>query len=101
MPHIYCTYILYVMENLLSNLLHLFVVFMMVVFVVGGILALTGTFDHWTERYRLKQRRRRLMRNNEKHNSVNTNVNHRKGKPVAEMKGQNMPNTLRMQRYAH
>ncbi|GGH17438.1 hypothetical protein GCM10007352_27580 [Mucilaginibacter phyllosphaerae] len=34
----------------------------MATFVVGAILALTGTFDHWTERYRLKQRRRRLIK---------------------------------------
>nr|WP_157536408.1 hypothetical protein [Mucilaginibacter sp. L294] len=50
------------MRHLLADLLHLFVIFMMVVFVIGGILAATGTFDHWTERYRLKKRRRRLLR---------------------------------------
>lgn len=89
------------MENLFSNLLHLFVVFMMVVFVVGGILALTGTFDHWTERYRLKQRRRRLIRNNEKKNSVNTNTSHRQGKPVPDMKNPKVQNTFKKQGYAH
>ena len=73
---------------------------MMVVFVVGGILALTGTFDHWTERYRLKQRRRRLIRNNERKGYVNTNTSHRQGKPVPDMsspKAQNFKN----QGYAH
>lgn len=50
------------MRHLLADLLHLFVIFMMVIFVIGGILAATGTFDHWTERYRLKKRRRRLIR---------------------------------------
>ncbi|RFZ91958.1 hypothetical protein D0C36_10950 [Mucilaginibacter conchicola] len=89
------------MENLFSNLLHLFVVFMMVVFVVGGILALTGTFDHWTERYRLKQRRRRLIRNNEKKNAVNTNTSHRQGKPVPDMRNSKTQNTFKSQGYAH
>jgi hypothetical protein len=54
------------MRHLLEDLLHLFVIFMMVVFVIGGILAVTGTFDHWTERYRLKKRRRRLLRDRTK-----------------------------------
>jgi hypothetical protein len=50
------------MKHILAEALHLFVIFMMVIFVVSGILAATGTFDHWTERYRLKRRRRRLLR---------------------------------------
>jgi hypothetical protein len=39
---------------------------MMVIFVIGGVLALTGSFDQWTERYRLKRRRRRLLRDKSK-----------------------------------
>jgi hypothetical protein len=54
------------MRHLLADLLHLFVIFMMVVFVIGGVLAVTGTFDHWTERYRLKKRRRRLLKDKAK-----------------------------------
>jgi uncharacterized iron-regulated membrane protein len=54
------------MRHLLADLLHLFVIFMMVVFVIGSVLAVTGTFDHWTERYRLKKRRRRLLKDRTK-----------------------------------
>lgn len=86
------------MENLFSNLLHLFVIFMMVVFVVGGILALTGTFDHWTERYRLQKRRRRLIRN--KSNQVNTNTFKRQGQPVPEPGKPRPQNTFKDQGYA-
>ena len=50
------------MRHFFSDALHLFIIFMIVVFIVGAILALTGSFDHWTERYRLKSRRRRLIR---------------------------------------
>ncbi|MEB0263402.1 MULTISPECIES: hypothetical protein [unclassified Mucilaginibacter] len=50
------------MRQFFSDSLHLFIIFMMVVFIIGAILALTGNFDHWTERYRLKRRRRRLIR---------------------------------------
>jgi len=52
------------MIHILESLLHIFVIFMMVVFVVGCILAVTGTFDHWTERFDLKRRRRRLLKGN-------------------------------------
>lgn len=51
------------MHNLLSNALHIFIVLMIVAFIVGGVMALTGTFDHWGSRYILKRRRKRLMRN--------------------------------------
>jgi hypothetical protein len=51
------------MHNLLSNALHIFVILMMAAFVIGGIMALTGTFDHWGSRYILKRRRKRLLRN--------------------------------------
>ncbi|QHS54456.1 hypothetical protein GWR56_02445 [Mucilaginibacter sp. 14171R-50] len=50
------------MKHLLATLLHVFVIFMMVSFIIGAILAATGTFDHWAERYRLKRRRRRLIK---------------------------------------
>jgi hypothetical protein len=63
------------MRHLLADLLHLFVIFMMVVFVIGGILAITGTFDHWTERYRLKKRRRRLLRDKVKTTVGADNIN--------------------------
>lgn len=63
------------MRHLLEDLLHLFVIFMMVVFVIGGILAVTGTFDHWTERYRLKKRRRRLLRDKIKPTGSPNNIN--------------------------
>lgn len=62
------------MRHLLEDLLHLFVIFMMVVFVIGGILAVTGTFDHWTERYRLKKRRRRLLRDRTKNTTNPANI---------------------------
>jgi uncharacterized protein HemY len=52
------------MKYILESLLHIFVIFMMVVFAIGCILAATGTFDHWTERYKLKRRRRRLLKGN-------------------------------------
>jgi flagellar basal body-associated protein FliL len=51
------------MHNLLSNALHIFIIFMIVVFIVSGIMAITGTFDHWGSRYILKRRRKRLLRN--------------------------------------
>jgi hypothetical protein len=63
------------MRHLLADLLHLFVIFMMVIFVIGGILAVTGTFDHWTERYRLKKRRRRLLRDRTKTTGDTDNIN--------------------------
>lgn len=63
------------MRHLLADLLHLFVIFMMVVFVIGGVLAVTGTFDHWTERYRLKKRRRRLLRDGVKPTGSPDNIN--------------------------
>jgi hypothetical protein len=47
---------------------------MMVVFVIGGIFAVTGSFDHWGDRYKLKRRRRRLLRGR----SNNTNITHEK-----------------------
>ena len=50
------------MANLLSTALHLFVVIMMASFIIGGILALSGTYDHWGSRYVLKARRSRLIR---------------------------------------
>ena len=51
------------MKYILENLLQIFVIFMMVVFAIGCILAANGTFDHWTERFHLKRRRRRLLKN--------------------------------------
>ena len=61
------------MRHFFSNALHLFVIFMMVIFVIGAILAITGNFDHWTERYRLKRRRRRLLRKKNREGGTNTN----------------------------
>ncbi|MES2064029.1 MAG: hypothetical protein V4456_19050 [Bacteroidota bacterium] len=63
------------MRHLLSDLLHIFVIFMMVVFVIGSVLAVTGTFDHWTERYRLKKRRRRLLRDKTNITGLNNSNN--------------------------
>ncbi|RYU86878.1 hypothetical protein EWM62_17145 [Mucilaginibacter terrigena] len=63
------------MKHILANLLHLFVIFMMVSFVIGGILAAMGTFDHWTERYRLKRRRRRLIRDKNKNTKSGNQIN--------------------------
>jgi hypothetical protein len=51
------------MKNLLADSLHIFIIVMIAAFVIGAILAITGTFDHWGSRYVLKRRRRRLMRN--------------------------------------
>jgi predicted membrane protein len=51
------------MRDLLSDALHIFIIFMIAAFVIGGILAITGTFDHWGSRYILKRRRKRLLRN--------------------------------------
>lgn len=51
------------MRNFFSDALHIFIIFMMAAFIIGGILAVTGTFDHWGSRYILKRRRRRLLRN--------------------------------------
>ncbi|WP_292942657.1 MULTISPECIES: hypothetical protein [unclassified Mucilaginibacter] len=87
------------MEHLFSTLLHLFVVVMMVGFVVGGILALTGSFDHWTERYRLKQRRRKLIRENEIKKARVANMPKRNGQQVADMRNPKTNNIYRMQRY--
>ncbi|WP_374949709.1 hypothetical protein [Mucilaginibacter sp.] len=50
------------MRDILATALHIFVILMMAIFVIGGILAATGSFDHWGDRYRLKRRRRRLLR---------------------------------------
>jgi hypothetical protein len=52
------------MKYILESLLQIFVIFMMVVFAIGCILAITGAFDHWAERYNLKRRRRRLLNGN-------------------------------------
>ncbi|OOQ58689.1 hypothetical protein [Mucilaginibacter pedocola] len=51
------------MKDLLADSLHIFIIIMIAAFIIGGILALTGTFDHWGSRYVLKRRRKRLMRN--------------------------------------
>lgn len=51
------------MRPFFADALHIFIIFMMAAFLIGGILALTGTFDHWGSRYVLKRRRRRLLRN--------------------------------------
>jgi hypothetical protein len=51
------------MRDLLSDTLHIFIIFMIAAFVIGGIMAITGTFDHWGSRYILKRRRKRLLRN--------------------------------------
>ncbi|MEO7213583.1 hypothetical protein [Mucilaginibacter sp.] len=50
------------MAHYLTIALHLFVVAMMAAFLVGCITALTGTYDHWGNRYVLKARRSRLIR---------------------------------------
>ncbi|MEO7215949.1 hypothetical protein [Mucilaginibacter sp.] len=44
---------------------------MIAAFVIGGIMAITGTFDHWGSRYVLKRRRKRLIRNRRADNSDN------------------------------
>lgn len=51
------------MEQFLTTVLHFFVVVMMAAFIVGCITALTGSYDHWGNRYVLKARRSRLIRN--------------------------------------
>lgn len=51
------------MKDFLTDSLHIFIIVMIAAFLIGAILALTGTFDHWGSRYVLKRRRRRLMRN--------------------------------------
>jgi|GEM_PF-3576458 len=63
------------MKHLLADALHIFIIFMMAMFVVGGILAATGTFDHWGSRYKLKQRRRQLMRDKARIENVTKNNN--------------------------
>lgn len=50
------------MAHFLTIALHLFVVAMMAAFIVGCTTALTGTYDHWGNRYVLKARRSRLIR---------------------------------------
>lgn len=50
------------MTHILTTALHIFVVIMMASFIIGGILALSGTYDHWGSRYVLKARRSRLIR---------------------------------------
>jgi len=63
------------MRHLFTDLLHGFVIFMMVIFVIGGVLAITGAFDHWTERLSLKRRRRRLLRQRTQLVSANSEHN--------------------------
>jgi len=63
------------MRTILVDVLHVFVILMMVVFVIGGILAATGTFDHWGERYNLKRRRRRLLRQRNGKVNVTEHIN--------------------------
>ncbi|MBK0378083.1 hypothetical protein [Mucilaginibacter segetis] len=76
------------MRHLLAEIFHLFIIFMIIAFVVGGILAITGTFDHWGSRYILKRRRRRLLRNQNKNkrpyvfNTKNLYNNKLEGKPL-------------------
>jgi hypothetical protein len=60
------------MRDIMVNALHIFVIFMISVFVIGSVLAVTGAFDHWTERYKLKRRRRRLLRNKHDNNGEYT-----------------------------
>lgn len=50
--------------------LHIFVIAMVISFVTGSLLALTGGFDHWGSRYNLKARRKRLIRQAEKTKST-------------------------------
>ncbi|MBD1367097.1 hypothetical protein IDJ77_25020 [Mucilaginibacter sp. ZT4R22] len=50
------------MAHYLTIALHLFVVAMMAAFIIGCITALIGTYDHWGNRYVLKARRSRLIR---------------------------------------
>ncbi|TWR30397.1 hypothetical protein FPZ43_05505 [Mucilaginibacter pallidiroseus] len=50
------------MTNLFTNLLHVFIIVMIAVFVIGGILAITGSFDHWGQRFQIKRRKRRILR---------------------------------------
>lgn len=59
------------MRHLLTEALHIFIIFMIAAFVIGGIMAITGTFDHWGSRYVLKRRRKRLIRNRRADNSDN------------------------------
>ncbi|RWY51050.1 hypothetical protein [Mucilaginibacter gilvus] len=63
------------MAHYLTMALHLFVVVMMAAFIVGCITALTGSYDHWGNRYVLKARRSRLIRERaRKAGTDNTNV---------------------------
>lgn len=48
--------------HILSTALHVFVILAMVAFIVGAVSALTGSYDHWGNRYVLKARRSRLIR---------------------------------------
>ncbi|OOQ59331.1 hypothetical protein [Mucilaginibacter pedocola] len=50
------------MAHILTFALHLFVVAMIAAFIVGSVTALSGTYDHWGNRYVLKARRSRLIR---------------------------------------
>lgn len=70
------------MREILANLLHIFVIFMLAIFVIGGVLAATGSFDHWGERYSLKRRRRRLLRGGSKNNKAILNNNNLKNSSV-------------------
>ena len=48
--------------HFLSTALHIFVIAAMVAFIIGCTSALTGSYDHWGNRYVLKARRSRLIR---------------------------------------
>jgi hypothetical protein len=57
------------MRDILANMLHVFVIFMIAIFIIGVFLAITGTFDHWNKRYILK-RKKGLRRQNIKDSDI-------------------------------
>ena len=59
------------MRLILSHLLHIYVIFMMSLFVLGCIFAASGVFDHWEERYRTKRRQRSLLKSIFNHPGTN------------------------------
>ncbi len=46
------------MMPVLIHLFHIFLISMLTLFVVSAFFALNGSFDHWTDRYNAKPRRR-------------------------------------------
>lgn len=61
------------MVNLLGNPIKTFATVVISTFMVGGILAVNGTFDHLGSRYELKRRRRNLLREKADREKININ----------------------------